>query len=618
MGSQGYYGMFCANIHTDSTPAPGESDIIASARANNVPIISSKQALDWTDGRNGSSFNNLSWNSSTGTLNFSIATAVGANGLQAMLPVHSANGVLNSIKRNGAAVSYTTQTIKGVDYAFFATAGGDYSANYSTPVDTFSIWSDSSTPSIPAVSETGAIELGVKFRADVDGYITGIRFYKGDGNGGTHIGSLWDKAGNKLASATFVNETTTGWQTANFDSPVAVTANTTYVASYFASQGHYSASGAYFSAGAYVSGHLTALASNDPDGSNGVFHDGSSAFPSTSYNATNYWVDVLFTTSNTDTQPPIVSARTPAADATNVPISTTVQVTFSEAVDAATVNSTNLQLKSGSTIISASVNYDPTTHIATLSPTAALLNSTTYTVTVGSVKDLAGNTMAGTTSWQFTTAAAGINGHTIWSDSVIPTSAAYNDNSPYELGTKFQAKEAGTITGIRFYKCVTNRDTYLGNLWDSAGNRLATATFTNTTSTGWQTVYFSSPVAIAANTTYIASYHTSGYYVADTTGSLSFVSSGVTNYPLYALKNGDEGANGVYASGATSAFPNQATPGFNYWVDVIFVSGTDTTPPTVTAQTPTNGATNVPVATTVTVTLARLWIRPRSAARTSS
>ena len=37
----------------------------------------------------------------------------------------------------------------------------------------------------------GAIELGVKFRADVDGFITGIRFYKGTGNTGTHIGSLW-------------------------------------------------------------------------------------------------------------------------------------------------------------------------------------------------------------------------------------------------------------------------------------------------------------------------------------------------------------------------------------------------------------------------------------------
>jgi hypothetical protein len=55
----------------------------------------------------------------------------------------------------------------------------------------YSIWDDTATPAIASVSDTSAIEVGVKFQADVDGYITGIRFYKGSLNTGTHIGNLW-------------------------------------------------------------------------------------------------------------------------------------------------------------------------------------------------------------------------------------------------------------------------------------------------------------------------------------------------------------------------------------------------------------------------------------------
>ena len=39
---------------------------------------------------------------------------------------------------------------------------------------------------------------------------------------------------------TFANETASGWQEAKFAKPIAIAANTTYVASYFAPNGHYS------------------------------------------------------------------------------------------------------------------------------------------------------------------------------------------------------------------------------------------------------------------------------------------------------------------------------------------------------------------------------------------
>ena len=79
-----------------------------------------------------------------------------------------------------------------------------------------------------------------------NGWITGIRFYKGSGNTGTHVGSLWTANGTLLGQVTFTNESATGWQQANFSSPIAVTAGTTYVASYLAPNGGYADDSNYF------------------------------------------------------------------------------------------------------------------------------------------------------------------------------------------------------------------------------------------------------------------------------------------------------------------------------------------------------------------------------------
>jgi hypothetical protein len=85
-----------------------------------------------------------------------------------------------------------------------------------------------------AAPDPAGVELGVKFRVDVDGFITGVRFYKGAGNSGQHIGNLWTTAGQLLASGVFTGESSTGWQQLDFAEPVAVSANTVYVASYHA------------------------------------------------------------------------------------------------------------------------------------------------------------------------------------------------------------------------------------------------------------------------------------------------------------------------------------------------------------------------------------------------
>ena len=81
----------------------------------------------------------------------------------------------------------------------------------------------------------------MKFNSATDGYITGVRFYKSEALTGTHTGHVWSAAGSMLAAAIFTNELDSGWQQVMFDTPVPVTAGTSYIVSYYSSSGQYSA-----------------------------------------------------------------------------------------------------------------------------------------------------------------------------------------------------------------------------------------------------------------------------------------------------------------------------------------------------------------------------------------
>ena len=127
-----------------------------------------------------------------------------------------------------------------------------------------------------------AVEVGTKFSADVDGQITGFKFYKGTANTGLHTGHLWTSAGGLLATANFTNETASGWQEVTLDTPVPVTANTTYIVSYHAPNGFYAANSQYFTTG-YNNAPLHSPAS-DPSGGNGIYHYGpSGTFPTDTF-----------------------------------------------------------------------------------------------------------------------------------------------------------------------------------------------------------------------------------------------------------------------------------------------------------------------------------------------
>lgn len=150
LGPNGFYGAFTANMHTDSAASSGSDAIIASAQANHVPVVSGRQMLQWLDGRNGSSFGNVNVNGST--LSFSVTAGSGANGLQAMLPVQSGIGVLTTISNGSVAVPFTTQIIKGINYAFFTATSGSYTAAYAP---------DTTPPSVSGTSPVnGSTNVG--------------------------------------------------------------------------------------------------------------------------------------------------------------------------------------------------------------------------------------------------------------------------------------------------------------------------------------------------------------------------------------------------------------------------------------------------------------------------
>ncbi|WP_415855300.1 DUF4082 domain-containing protein [Sinomonas sp. G460-2] len=663
-------------------------------------------------------------------------------------------------------------------------------------------------PKVADAGDPNGVEVGAQFYSDVDGTITGMRFYKANTNTGTHVGNIWDMAGNNLATATFTGETSTGWQTVTFSPALTITAGTHYVVSYFAPKGHYTEDTAYFypnpspppAGGDSVDSPPLHFTRSLPGSRNGYYMYGNtSSFPTNVYDSEYYWVDAIFSPSANPA--PAVTSTTPSSGATGAAINTAPTATFNQAVTASSVTFT-LKTSTGASVAgTTSLNSAGT--VATFTPSSALAYSTSYTATVSGATNSKGQAMASPYSWSFTTAApppapavistspgsgatgvavntapnatfnqavtassvtftlkdgtgASVTGTTSlnsagtvatftpsanlaynvtytatvsgatnstgqtmasaysWSFTTLasppapnvsstnpapgatgvavnvvvgatfsqdvtassvqfvlkdPTGAsvagsaayssatttatftpsanlAYNTQytatvsgatnstgqtmSPYswsftttascpctvfsanstpatangadpsavELGMKFRTDTAGQITGVRFYKGSLNTGTHVGNLWSSTGTKLATVTFVNESASGWQQAYFSTPVSVTANTTYVVSYFAPN-------GNYSYTSSGFSasqgSSPIVGLANGTDGGNGVYAYGSTSSFPSGTYNSTNYWVDAVFNPGAPAAP-VVRRTSPAQGATGVPVTTSVSAT----------------
>jgi hypothetical protein len=476
----------------------------------------------------------------------------------------------------------------------------------------------------PATADSGdgsSVEVGVKFRADSDGSIVGVRFYKSTANVGTHIGHVWTSTGQLLGTATFSAETASGWQQANFSSPIAASANTTYVVSYFAPSGHYSADSFFFEQSGLDNPPLHALA-NGVDGGNGLFiypSGSTGGFPVSTFNATNYWVDVIYSSSNTYSITGNISG--PGG------VGATVSLSGPEVLSTSSDSSGNFSfggVVNGSYTVSVSnpgVTFTPASQtvnvgfgsVAGVNFVAAATNplsiSGTITGGAGALVTLAGATNATTTadsggnysfggllngaytvtpseaSYIFlpSTQAVSLSGSSvanlnfqgqvctcisIWQSTDVPATIDTGDGTAVEVGVRFTADSPAYLTGLRFYKASTNTGTHVGHLWSSSGQLLATATFPGETASGWQQGYFSSPVLVNAGTPYVASYFAPNGHYSATSGY--FASSGKDNPPLHALTDGANGANGIYIYSATGGFPTSTFDSTNYWVDVLY------------------------------------------------
>jgi hypothetical protein len=485
-----------------------------------------------------------------GTVSFNSTNTVATFTPNSSLPA----GTTITVSVSGAEDQFG-QTIAPVTYTFITVQ-----ATPPTGQCPCSIWTDSTVPATPDSGDASTVEVGVKFTPSKNGYIDGIRFYKSIANTGTHTGTLWTASGTKVATGTFTGESTLGWEQLNFTTPVAVTAGTTYVASYFAPNGHYSVTSAAFKS-AVTNGPLSALASSTS--ANGLYLYGSDAFPTNSYNASNYWVDVVFTPSAILPQ---VTSTYPVNGQTSVPPSTGLSFTFNEPVSANSI-SFSLTNSQGSSV-PGTVSYNSSTNTATFTPSSALPNATTYTGTVSAATDANGDNMTAAYSWSFTTAQptapAGQCPCSVWPDSTLPAIPDANDSNAVNLGVKFTASSNGWVTGIRFYKGPKNTGTHVGSLWTSTGTLLGQVTFTNESTAGWQQANFSTPIAVTAGTTYLASYFApNGQYASASQG----LASAVTYGPLTALASG-----GVYTYATSPVLPKTVYNASNYWVDVVFTT----------------------------------------------
>ena len=222
---------------------------------------------------------------------------------------------------------------------------------------------------------------------------------------------MWSNGGVLLGEVLFTNESATGWQEAILPTPIAITANTTYIATYHTPSGKWSFTSNYFSTQVDKI-PLHALANGAELPGNGVYKYGSSgSFPTESYGSTNYWVDVVFNeTVGPDTTPPTVVDVIPDDLATGVAVNANITARFSEAMDPDTITSSNLELRdAANNLVPIAVSYTAGNYTATINPDANLAYSTIYTAAIkgepNGVADLAGNRLAADYTWSFTTAA---------------------------------------------------------------------------------------------------------------------------------------------------------------------------------------------------------------------
>ncbi len=181
------------------------------------------------------------------------------------------------------------------------------------------------------------------------------------------------------------------------------------------------------------------------------------------------WPDVAATFVTATTTPTVVSF-VPAASATGVNGNSTVVVTFSGAMDPATIDASTLLLTANGATVPAAVTLDSTNTVATITPAADLLASTTYTATVTTgAKDYSDIALAANATSTFTTAA----GPTV--TGFAPTSGATAVPLTQVVTASFSAPVQG-VSASTFTVADSSGNAVQGDVVLAAGGTSATFT----------------------------------------------------------------------------------------------------------------------------------------------
>jgi hypothetical protein len=454
----------------------------------------------------------------------------------------------------------------------------------------------------PGNNTDGPYELGVKVVASHAGQLTAIRYWKIAGETGSHFGHVWSDTGTLLASATFANETASGWQQAALNPPLAISAAQTYVVS-VNSQTAYGATN-YALATSVTNGFLSTVA----DGENGVY-GAPGSFPTLSYKNTNYFRDAVFVPSGSQS---ILATQSPSLVNLNdgATYELGMKFTSTQAGQVAAIKYWKDSNENGVHIgrlwdassgeLGTAIFTNETAsgwQTAYLNIPVTILPNREYVISVntngyyvasneglnapitnGSLSTIAdsANGVYGDMGHFPTSTYGNINyfrdllfvpngnnGGTTSSVFTTQMPAGSYDDGPYEMGMKFQAATAGQVLSIRYYKDPSETGVHTGRIWSAAGVQLASVPFANESASGWQTATLTTPLALATNTTYVVSVNSNSRYDATNIG----LGTPINNGDLSAVV---DGANGVY--GAPGAFPTKSYWNSNYFRDLVFQS----------------------------------------------
>jgi hypothetical protein len=490
-----------------------------------------------------------------------------------------------------------------------------------TECDPCSLWTPNEQPNIwQEWDPTHPLELGMKFKTELAGFATGVRFYAASTDPGLRTARLWDATSEALlASATVTVDGTEGWKTVRFDMPVALKPSKLYVVSYHSPVGRYAKTPSYFVNKARVSGPLTAPSSGEASG-NGVYVYGNGGFPAAS-NGSNYWVDVLFSPGESSfwyrSTVPTVTAKDDTAavelgirfqpkrdgyltalrfykgSGNNGPHTGNLW----RASDGQLLRTLTFQSESASgwqevrldppLEVQAGTEYVASYHapagryaqdvdyFAGTSLEGHQLHAPADDVTVHNGLYRYGSSGFPTSAFRASNYWVDVvftpKQYSLWSPDTVPQVQSSPDTNEVEVGMKFQTAAPGRVIGLRFYKGPTNTaqpGQRVGRLWDVATQtKLREVTFGTETATGWQEARFAVPYHMAKGQVLMLSYRApNGGYAQETNG----FQSRVERLPLIVPASREQGGNGTYRYGWAETMPGDSYESSNYWVDVIF------------------------------------------------